>query len=290
MRINDADGKSWILRAVVGTKRRDIGLGGYPDVSISIARDKARELKQEIARGIDPVEARKATRAALVAEQMKGLTFAEAVERYLSSEKLDEFRNEKHRKQWSSTLRSYAVPSLGTKRLQDITVADIKMVLDPIWQEKNETAGRLRGRIETVFNWAKANGFCTGENPARWKGNLKEMLPNASKVANSENHPALPLDKVHSWYQALLKREGNAALALAFLTLTAARSGEVRGAEWSEIDLASGVWTVPKTRMKAGREHRVPLSNAAIRLLTGLPRMKDVSLVFPSAGRRPSLT
>lgn len=287
LRINEAAGKSWILRAMVGAKRRDIGLGGFPDVSIAAARDKARDVKQSIVQGIDPIEQRKAARSALIDEQRQGMTFEEAVGRYLDSEKLDEFRNEKHRKQWGSTLYNYAVPLLGSMRLQDITVADIKAVLDPIWQTKNETASRLRGRIETVLNWATASGYRSGENPARWKGNLQQMLPTASKVAKSENHPALPVSMIPAWYMALLTRDGQAAQALAFLALTAARSGEVRGAEWSEMDLNSKIWTIPKSRMKAGREHRVPLSSAAVEILKRLPRMKDVPLVFPSSRSTP---
>jgi integrase len=266
---------------MVGGRRREIGLGGYPDVTLSQARERAREAKDAIRRGTDPVEERKATRAALLAAQRRGLTFEDAVNRYLAAKEVA-FSNEKHRGQWRSTLHGYALPVIGAMAVQDINVQDVLRVLHPIWMDKTDTASRLRGRIEAVLSWATVAGHRTGDNPARWTGNLKELLPAASKVAKQDNHPAVALDDAPLWYADLRCREGVGARALEFLVLTAARSGEVRGATWDEIDLERGMWTVPATRMKMKREHRVPLSATAMELLRNQPRFTDNPLVFPA--------
>lgn len=282
LRINHAYGKSWILRTVIGSKRRDIGLGSYPDVSLAVARETATAAKASIVQGIDPIAERLAARAALAAGRSQGMTFAEAVDIYLGSSALEEFRNEKHRKQWPSTLHKYAVPYLGKKLLQEITASDVKALLDPIWLTKNETATRVRARVEKVLSWAKASGHRTGENPARWKENLSEMLPASAKVAKSENHPALPIDVLPLWFAALQKREGIAARALEFLALAAARSGEIREAAWTEVDLDQRLWVIPANRMKAGKEHRVPLTDQMLKILEDLPRLQGNALIFPA--------
>ena len=280
--VNEATGSSWILRSKVGAKRKDIGIGGYPDVGLQDARLKARELKAKIISGIDPVQERKAAREALIAQQKSGLTFEDAVDSYLMSSRLDGLSNYKHRAQWGSTLRAYAVPHIGSIRVSEITSKNIKAVLDPIWADKHETATRVRMRIEAVLTWATVSGHRTGENPARWKGNLSEMLPSFKSSDVKTNHPALPLELVSSWFKALGERGGLAARALTFLTLTAARSGEVREAVWSEIDVDEKIWVIPATRMKAGKEHRVPLSGAAVSLLNDLPKFAGSTHVFPS--------
>lgn len=282
LRINDGEGKSWILRTLVKGKRRDIGLGGFPDVPLVEARNLARESKESIRAGADPVEERIAARRRAKVEILQGLTFSEAVNDYLGSNKLDGLTNDKHRAQWGSTLRTYAIPHIGHMRLSDITAIDVKAALDPIWAEKHETATRVRMRIETVLTWATVAGHRNGENPARWKGNLSEMLPKFKTTEVQTNHPALPIDLVATWHAALSVREGIAAKALSFLTFCAARSGEVREAMWSEIDLNQKLWTVPAARMKAKKEHRVPLSAAAVALLTDMPRFSDSPYVFPS--------
>jgi integrase len=282
LRVNDADGKSWILRTMVGAKRRDIGLGGYPSVTLADARERARRNKEEIASGIDPVVERKNARAALIAKQRKGRTFQWAVEEFLNSGTLDGLRNAKHRAQWRSTLETYALPKLGTMCLDEIVAKDLHAVLEPIWLNKHETASRLRGRIEKVLDWAAVMSHRSGENPARWKGNLSELLPKVRKDLVSDNQPALPISTVPAWYSQLKRQNGLAAKALCFLTLTAARSGEIRGALWSEMDLENSMWTVPAKRMKAGREHRVPLSRAALDILRSLPRYPGSQHVFPS--------
>jgi len=274
-------GRTWILRTKVGPKRRDIGLGGYPEITLAVARDKAREAREKIRQGIDPVEERRAARASLVAAHRRGMTFADAVDRYLAA-KLDEFRNEKHKAQWRSSLDTYAKPEIGEMLVQDIAVQDLLRVLTPIWATKTETATRLRGRIEAILTWATVAGHRSGDNPARWGGNLKELLPKPSKVAKADNHPALALADAPRWFSALRMREGMGARALEFLTLTAARSGEVRGATWGEIDLKARLWVIPKERMKMDREHRVPLPPSAVALLEALPRFEGNLLVFPA--------
>ncbi len=281
MQITPNNGKTWILRTKVGDKRREIGVGGYPDVPLTTARDRARELKDQIRQGIDPVGARKARVAALVTAQRRNLFFTDAVSRYLSS-KLDEFKNAKHRQQWQNTLESYALPELGGMLVQDITVQDVLRVLEPIWHSKTETASRLRGRIEAVLSWATVAGHRTGDNPARWAGNLKELLPAPSKVRKSQNHPALQVKDAARWFAALGKRSGTGSRALEFTALTAARSQEVRGARWDELDLKAGMWVIPAQRMKMDREHRVPLTKGAVTLLEGLPRFERNPLIFPA--------
>lgn len=281
LQITPGDGRSWVLRATVGTVRRDIGLGGFPGVTLAQARDKAREARDKIERGIDPVEERKATKAALVAAQRRGLTFADAVDRALAA-KLDAFKNAKHRQQWENTLATYAVPELGRMLVQDITTQDVLRVLQPLWLDKTETASRLRGRIEAVLSWATVAGHRTGDNPARWAGNLKELLPAPASVAKEENQPALSLEDAPRWFAQLQGRDGFGARALEFATLTAVRSQEVRGALWEEIDLEKALWIIPAARMKMEREHRVPLSPSAVRLLQALPRLDGNPLVFPA--------
>lgn len=282
LQITPSGGRSWVLRAKVGTLRRDIGLGGFPGVTLAQARDKARDARAKIESGIDPVEERKAAKAALVAAQRRGMTFAKAVEKCLEA-KLDAFRNAKHRQQWENTLATYATPDLGKMLVQDITTQDVLRVLQPLWTDKTETASRLRGRIETVLSWATVAGHRAGDNPARWAGNLKELLPAPSKVATEGNHPALALDDAPRWFAALQARDGFGARALELAALTATRSQEVRGALWDEIDLDRALWVIPGARMKMGKEHRVPLSARAVALLKVLPRLEGNPLVFPAA-------
>ncbi|RNI20531.1 DUF4102 domain-containing protein [Paracoccus pantotrophus] len=259
-------GRTWVLRTKVGDRMRDIGLGGYPEVSLAKARERAREAKDKIRSGIDPVEERKAARAALAAERRRGLTFADAVDRYIESRQ-DQFRTEKHRLNWLSPMKIHAMPKLGRAMVHEITTQDVLLVIQPIWSSKTETANKIRSRIEAVLSWATVAGHRTGDNPARWAGNLKELLPAPSKVAKVVNQPAISLKDAPAWFAALRQRDGMGSRALEFLALTAVRSGEVRGATWDEIDLQSRLWIIPAERMKMDREHRVPLPDAAINLL-----------------------
>jgi len=281
MQITPKGGRTWLLRVAVGGKRREIGLGGFPDVTLALARERAREAKDKIRRGIDPVEERKAAKAALTAAKRRGLTFADATDRYLAA-KLDAFKNAKHRQQWANTLETDAKPELGPMLVQQVTVQDVLRVLHPLWADKTETASRLRGRIEAVLSWATVAGHRTGDNPARWAGNLKELLPAPSKVAKEGNQPALTIDEAPRWFKAVRGRDGFDARALEFLTLTATRSQEIRGAAWDEIDLEKALWIIPASRMKMDREHRIPLSGIALALLRALPRLQGNPLVFPA--------
>lgn len=281
LQITPNGGRSWLLRVQVGGKRREIGLGGYPDVTLAGARERAREAKDKIRNGIDPVEERRAMRAALATARARGLTFEEATDRYLAA-KLDAFKNPKHRQQWRNTLDRYAMPHIGNMLVDDIAVQDVLRVLEPIWHSKTETASRLRGRVEAVLSWATVAGHRTGDNPARWSGNLKELLPAPSKISKEGNHPAIQIAEAPRWFAALRQREGIGSRALEFTALTAARSQEVRGARWDEIDLDAAIWIVPAERMKMDREHRVPLSAEAVALLKDLPRFADNPLVFPA--------
>lgn len=282
LQITPNGAKSWILRVKIGAKRRDIGLGGYPTIPLALAREKARDARAKIEAGIDPVEERQAARRALILAQKRGMTFATAVDRYLAF-KLDEFSNDKHRKQWRATLENYAIPHLGDMQLQEITVQDVLRVLQPIWSGPTATAKRLRGRIEAVLSWATVAGHRGGDNPARWGGNLKELLPAPNKITKGGNQPALQLIDASRWFAALRKLSGSGSRCLEFTALTASRSGEARGATWDEIDFNTAIWTIPAARMKMGKEHRVPLSPATIALLTALPRFAGSDLLFPSS-------
>lgn len=279
--ISETGGRSWVFRVMVGTKRRVLGLGGYPATPLAAARDRAREVLDLIREGIDPLEDRKAKRAALATAQARGMTFDEAVERFLSA-KLDEIGNARHAQAWANSLRDYASPELGKMLVDDITVQDILRALEPHWRVRTETASRLRGRIEAVLAWATVAGHRTGDNPARWRGNLDALLPKPSKIKQGGHQPALALTDAVQWFAALHQRDGMAARALELIALTAARSGEVRGATWPEIDLDGALWVVPGERMKSGKEHRVPLVPEAVQLLRDLPRVSGSDFVFPN--------
>ena len=278
LRVSDSGARSWIVRLLVGRRRRDIGLGGFPDVTLAQARDRAREARAKVREGIDPIEAR---RAALTA--LRGtLTFDEAAERLIEA-KAPEWKNAKHAAQWAATLKTYASPIIGKLPVDKIELAHIVDVLTPIWREKTETATRLRSRIEAVLSWATASGYRSGENPARWRGNLDAgIFPKAGKIRKVVHHAAVAIDAMPTFLADLRDREGMAARALEFLILTATRSGEVRGAQWSEIDPQAAVWTIPADRMKAGKAHAVPLSASALAVLDGLPRFAGNDLVFPA--------
>lgn len=277
----DANGaKFWIQRILIHGKRREMGLGPYPLISLAEAREAATKNKKLAYLGGDPMAERRKSK--------RSITFTEAVEQYLAS-KLDGFKNEKHKKQWRSTLEAYAFPVLGGMQVKAIGVADVLRVLNPIWTEKSETASRLRGRIENVLSWATVSGHREGDNPARWGGNLKELLAAPNKLAKGDNQPCIALADLPRWWRLLQAREGMAAAALQFVVLTAARSGEVRGATWAEISIPEvdgcdsaipAIWTVPPSRMKAGRQHVVPLCAEAVALLRSLPRLEGSDFVF----------
>ncbi len=282
LHISSSGAASWILRATVGGRRRDIGLGSRDEVSLKRAREKARDYRDKIREGVDPIAGRKAAKDALRAAEASRITFDEAARRYLAA-KRHEFKNPKHAKQWESTLHTYASPVVGNLPVHDITTTHVVEILEPIWYSKTETAARLRGRIENVLAWATTSGYRSGDNPARWKGHLDTILPKPSKVAKVEHHRALPVDQMGEFMRQLRQRQGTAARALEFAILTATRSGEVRGAKWDEVDLEARVWSIPPERMKSGCEHRVPLSDDAVTLLRNLPRFEGSPYVFPNS-------
>ncbi|MBS4038917.1 MAG: integrase arm-type DNA-binding domain-containing protein [Hydrogenophaga sp.] len=281
LKVAPTGARTWVLRATVGDKRRDMGLGGFPSVTLAGAREKAREARLLIEKGTDPILAKQQARSTLIAEQAKHKTFDEAFTAFMDA-KGDEWRNAKHRQQWSNTLAAYASPVMGNVLVSDVTQAHVEQVLRPIWRDKTETATRVRQRIEKVLDFARASGWRTGDNPATWKGRLSELFPKPSKIKTVVHQRALAPREMHDFMIALRKASGTAARALEFAILTAARSGEVRGATWEEIDLEGGFWTVPGERMKAGRPHRVPLSADALKLLKALARIKDNNLLFPA--------
>lgn len=274
LRIIPSGAKSWAFRFRDGGRLREAGLGGYPEISLKRARELAAECRDWRQRGIDPIAARRAKRAATSAP-----SFKEAAEAYIAAH-APGWRNPKHRQQWRNTLDTYAYPIVGNVPVDAIETRHVLQVLSPIWTSKTETATRLRGRIESILDAARAQGHRAGENPARWRGHLDTLLARPSRVRVVKHHAALPYASLPAFMAALRQQEGVAALALQFAILSAARTGEVLGARWEEID--GDIWTVPAERMKARREHRVPLSSAALAILAGIPRVGP--FVFP--GRR----
>jgi integrase len=282
LQVTPTGARSWVLRVMVGERRREIGLGAYPAVSLKEAHEKAQAKRDEIAAGIDPVIARKETASRLRANQALEVTFEEAAKRFIKA-KAPEWKNAKHGEQWRNTLAEYAYPKIGNLMVRHIARSHVTEVLEPIWTTKTETASRLRGRIEAILNWARVKGFRDdGINPATWRGNLDKLLPAPKKTKRVRNHPALPIEQMAEFMATLRETSGVSARCLEFTILTAARSGESRGARWTEIDLERGIWAVPPERMKAKKEHRVPLSLAAIELLKAIERDEDQDLVFPS--------
>ncbi|MCO6049361.1 integrase arm-type DNA-binding domain-containing protein [Mesorhizobium sp. RP14(2022)] len=268
--------KSWSFVWRDGSRRREMGLGSYPAVRLSRARGLAGEIRTAVAEGRDPIAERK---------QEEELTFGECSTRFLSMME-GQWRNDKHRAQWRMTLEVYAA-KIANRKISEVTTADVLSVLTPIWGAKPETASRLRGRIERVLDFAKAQGWRSGENPALWRGHLKNVLPARQRLSRG-HHAAMPYGELPLFMKELRTHEALAARALEFLILTAARSGEVLGAKWEEIDFDAALWIVPAYRMKAGREHRVPLPAKAVRILADLHEVRSSSFVFPGQriGRR----
>lgn len=283
--------RAWVLRATIGGKRRDMGLGPYPEVTLAHARDKAREARELIRQGVDPIAKQQAAQSALRAAVAEAQTFKQCAEKYIKAHSAG-WKNAKHRQQWGNSLEQHAYPVLGGILVRDVKLPQVLAVLEPIWTTTNETAVRVRGRIETVLDWATARGLREGANPARWRGHLDKLLARPSKINNAEHHPALPLGAVGAFMVRLRAADGMGARALEFAILTAARSGEVRGATWAEIDLTGKVWTIPAARMKAGKEHRVPLSAPTLAVLAALPKAEPGALVFaaPRGGKLSDMT
>lgn len=280
LQVTASGARSWVLRVSVGGKQREMGLGSFPTVPLAQAREIARAHRVRVAEGADPIASRSAARSLAEAERQSQQTFSSVAELYIAQHSKS-WKNAKHEAQWSSTLRTYADPVIGALLVRDIKTAHIVKVLESIWMIKTETASRVRGRIESILDFATARGLREGPNPARWKGNLDAALPKRTKVAQVQHHAAVSVDHVRAFVARLQTQQGVGARALEFAIFTAARSGEVRGAVWSELDLANALWTIPAERMKGGREHRVPLSPASLAVLMGLRKGKPTDLVFP---------
>ncbi len=284
--VSGTGGASWIFRYSFSGRRRDLGLGSYIDLPLSDARKKAMEQRRLILDGIDPVESRKAARSALASTRASALTFEQCALAYIASQEPG-WKNAKHGDQWRNTLSTYAYPVVGGLLVRDVEQAHVLQILEPLWTTKTETASRLRGRIESVIDYATARGYRTGDNPARWRGHLDKLMPAPSKVAKVEHHAAMSYNELPGFILALHQQAGMGARALEFAILTAARSGEVRGATWGEIDSAAAVWTIPAGRMKAEKEHRIPLSAHALEMLRALPRVAGSDLIYPSTKGTP---
>jgi integrase len=284
LRVTDNGVKGWLYRYKANGKTREMGLGPVRDVSLAEAREAAREARRLRRAGIDPIVAKRARKDAAKLEAAKAVTFTECADDYIKAHRAS-WTSAKHAEQWETTLRTYAYPVFGSLPVMSVDTALVVKVLDPIWSKKPETASRLRGRIESVLDFATVRGYRTGENPARWKGHLKEALPAISRVRRVKHHAAMPYTALPAFMTRLRTRGGVGALALEFCILTVARSGEVFGARWSEIDMLAGVWTIPGSRMKARVEHRVPLSAAALAVLRRAEALKVNDVVFP--GQKP---
>ena len=263
LRVSASGAKAWVFRYQLNGRRRDMGLGAFPAISLAGAREKAAAYRKQRTEGIDPIAVKVAQQQVM---RLAGRTFRQVAEDLVQSKQAG-WRNAAHRQQWNYTLATYAYPILGDVLVGSVNTAMVMQVLTPIWTGKTETANRLRGRIEAVLDAAKAHGYREGENPARWRGHLDALLPKPSKVRRVEHHHALPYAEMPAFMAELQSRENMSARALGFTILTAARSGEALGARWGEINLAERIWTVPPERMKVGREHRVPLSDAAVAVL-----------------------
>ncbi|QOZ70288.1 tyrosine-type recombinase/integrase [Bradyrhizobium arachidis] len=281
LQITPNGGRSWVLRTTMGGKRRNMGLGSYPEVTLEYARNEARKAKASVRDGRDPIVEKKKNKAALIAEQKREMTFDQAMKQWLLK-RLPELGSQKNKDALESMLNTYATPELGRLLVNDIAVQDVLRVLTPIWDTKTRTATRLRSEIERVLDWAFVNGHRSGDNPARWRGNLKEVLAKPSQISEVEHHPAVAIDEAPLWFDTLRKQNGAAAKALMFITLNASRSGEVRGMKWSEYDAKTEIWTVPADRIKMEKEHRILLSEEAIAILENQPRLDGVEYVFPS--------
>jgi integrase len=288
LRVGRGGAKSWCLRYMLDGKAREMGLGGLSKIGLADARKKASAQRLLLVERVDPLARRKAERTAKRIEAARAMTFDDCAAAYIKAHEAG-WRNAKHRQQWANTLTTYVTPVFGKVPVGDVNVAMVMNVVEPLWSTKPETAGRVRGRIEAVLDWAKAREHRNGENPARWRGHLSNLLPARSKVRAVKHHAALPYTEIGSFMVDLRARESTAASALQFLILTAARTNEVIGARWSEVDVGARMWTVPASRMKGQLEHRVPLTSAALAVLEPMLPHGGVFL-FPSAKAERALS
>jgi integrase len=273
--VSNSGAKKWVLRFTIDGNRREMGLGSFPDVELAEARDKSTEYRKQAKAGIDPIEARQT-------EPEKTPIFTTCAARYIRAHRRG-WKNAKHARQWVSTLKTYVRPVIGSKRVDAVSTEAILKILSPIWTTKTETAKRVQGRVENILDYAAAHKYRDPLNPARWRGHLDKLLPKPSRVKKVTHHPAMPHGEVPAFVAELSINDNVSTLALRFLILTATRTSEVLQAQWPEIDLEAAVWTIPATRMKSQREHRVPLSDAAAAILEALPRIDGNPYLFPGA-------
>jgi len=280
LQVSTTGSKSWVFRFKEAGRLREMGLGPTHTIGLANARQRAQDCRRARLDGKDPIEGRRAERMAAKLDAAKAMTFKASAERYIASHRAG-WRNAKHAAQWTATLNAYVYPSFGALPVQTVDVGLVLKAVEPIWATKPETASRVRGRIESVLDWATARGYRQGENPARWRGHLENLLPRPSKVRRIEHHAALAYPEIAAFMVELRDQEGVGARALEFAILTAARTGEVIGARWDEINIAERLWTIPAERMKGGREHRVPLSDAALAIVEAMAAIRSGDFVFP---------
>ena len=285
LQISKFKSKNWVFRYTLHGTRREMGLGATHTVSLAEARQKAKECRLTLLDGKDPIEVRETTTLAEALRRAKMMTFDQCAAAYIEAHRTS-WKNVKHISQWESTIQAYASPVIGKLPVTSVDTDLVVKILNPIWQTKTETATRLRGRIESVLDWATTSKFRQGDNPARWRGHLENLLSSPNKIAKVKHHPALPWQELGKFMVDLREREGVAARAVELAILTATRSGEVRNATWAEFD--AGLWVIPAARMKMGREHRIPLPTAAVELLGKMPRLGD--LVFPGTKKNKPLS
>lgn len=279
--VSKSGSRKWVLRFTFRSKRREMGLGSFPDTGLAEARRKAESFRKLAEEGVDPICTRD-----LEKQPQTNPTFTNCAARYIQSHRRS-WRNAKHARQWVSTLKTYVRPVIGNLPIEEVTTQDVLKILTPIWTVKNETAKRVQGRMENILDFAAAHGYREPINPARWRGHLDKLLAKPSKVQNVTHHPAMPYEQVADFMAAMQAYKSMSSKALQLLILTATRTSEVLNAEWHEVDLDNATWTIPAERMKVRREHRIPLSHQAVSLLSNLPRVTGNSYVFPGmkAGR-----
>lgn len=290
LKVGRSGSKSWIYRYQLAGHRRDVGLGRYPDVSLSDARKERNKLKRDVKSGIDPLHKKEVEKTKQKMErkgaESKKQTFKKCAETYMDL-KEPEWRNAKHAQQWRNTLKTYAYPVIGGLPVAEVELDDVLKVLQPIWLEKTETATRVRNRIELVLDYASVMKYRNGENPARWRGNLESIMSKPSKIHIVKHHPALPYDDIAGFMELLQQRKGLAAQALMLTILTATRTQGILGAKWDEFEFQKKVWTIPASRMKVPKEHRIPLSEQTLALLDDISQSRDSGFVFPGKKNKP---
>lgn len=284
LRVRETGGKFWVFLYTRDGRAREMGLGTYPGVTLKEARSKAVDCRKLLDQRIDPIEAKRSDEERKRLADARGITFAHCAAEYIESHKAG-WSNQKHAQQWRNTLNTYAIPIIGDTAVQEVTTDDVLRCLEPIWTTKTTTADRVRGRIESILDWARVKGYRTGENPARWRGHLDQLLPAKNKIQQEKHHAALPYPELPAFIADLRKVDAVSAQSLEFTILTALRTSEVLDATWGEFDLPNKLWVVPAERMKAKKEHRVPLSPRAMEILDQRLALRLNDHVFPSPNK-----